>query len=50
MRKTKSMVLLALIVLSLAGCEASKGAARDLENTGENIQEGVRDVQDNDAL
>lgn len=37
------MVLLVLAVL-VAGCETTSGAGRDIENTGENIQEGVGDL------
>lgn len=35
------MLLLAVLV---AGCETTRGAGRDIENTGENVQEGVEDV------
>jgi len=31
----------------LWGCEASKGAGKDLENTGKNIQETVEKTIDN---
>ncbi len=35
-----SMLVFASVV-SLTGCEASKGAGKDIENTGKNIQATV---------
>ena len=33
--------LLIITVLVLAGCEAGKGLGKDIENTGENVQDAV---------
>ena len=42
------MILCLLTMMALlAGCETTKGAAKDMENTGQNIQEGVQDLQNN---
>lgn len=32
---------LAIIAWGLTGCETTKGAGQDIQNTGENIQEGL---------
>lgn len=37
-------ILLALLSVTLAGCETTSGLGQDVENTGENIQEGVEDM------
>jgi predicted small secreted protein len=33
--------MLLVTVCALIGCETTKGAGKDIENTGQNIQEGV---------
>jgi predicted small secreted protein len=35
------LAVMALFVTSLVGCETTKGAGQDIENTGKNIQQGV---------
>lgn len=46
----KSLVVCVLIsILFLSGCETFKGMARDIENTGKNIQEGVNRVEDGNS-
>lgn len=40
--RTKSLLLLGIAVAAfIAGCNTSKGVGKDIENTGENIQQGV---------
>ena len=41
MRKLMMALMVGMIVFSLAGCEAARGAGKDIENTGKNIQETV---------
>lgn len=43
--KNAWFLLFVWTIALVAGCETTKGAGRDIENTGENIQEGVRDMQ-----
>ena len=41
MRNTVSAVGLILILVILVGCETVKGVGKDIENTGQNVQEVV---------
>ncbi len=41
--KTFMIVLMGGVLLaSVIGCETTKGAGKDIENTGENIQDAVK--------
>lgn len=37
-------LLCGLFIMSLIGCETAKGVGKDIENTGQNIQEGVSSI------
>lgn len=41
MRKFLGIVMAGLFVFFLLGCETMRGAGKDLENAGENVQETV---------
>ncbi|MGE5308353.1 MAG: hypothetical protein ACM3OC_04655 [Deltaproteobacteria bacterium] len=44
----RSMIALAfLAVFAVAGCETTKGAGKDIENTGSNMQRGINASQSN---
>lgn len=34
--------IIALCAIAFIGCETTKGAGKDLENTGTNVQEGMK--------
>jgi len=40
--KQALLVIVCVLVWTAAGCETFKGAAKDIENTGENIGEFLR--------
>lgn len=40
----KLTLLFLLLSVLIAGCETTRGAGKDIENTGDNIQEGVGEV------
>lgn len=41
MKSLFTLVIAGLLAVSLVGCNTAKGAGKDLENTGINIQETV---------
>jgi len=41
MKKMTLLALTVVIITSLCGCETIKGLGRDIQNTGDNIWEGV---------
>lgn len=43
--KKLTLVFLLLAIALLMGCETAKGAGKGFENTGENIQEGGRNLE-----
>lgn len=45
MKRIKLIFLLYVLALTVAGCEMTKGAGKDLENTGDNIQEKVQSLE-----
>ncbi len=41
MKKVLTVVLGGVLLVALTGCNAMKGAGKDVENTGQNIQDTV---------
>lgn len=41
MKKILGLTMAGLFVFFLLGCETMRGAGKDIENTGENVQETV---------
>ena len=44
MKRVILFLLCASFVVMLIGCETAKGVGKDIENTGQNIQEGVNSI------
>ena len=43
--KSRALMILCLFTLTVfLGCETFKGVAKDIENTGDNIQDGVGNI------
>ncbi len=46
MKKLLGLTLLALTgFVMLGGCQTTRGLGEDVENTGENVQEGIGEVE-----
>lgn len=41
MRKFILFLLAGIFMVTLIGCETAKGVGKDVENTGQNIQQGI---------
>jgi len=41
MKNKKFLLVILGMLLFVVGCEATKGAGKDIENTGQNVQEGM---------